>query len=70
VIAQSRKSDGVTIGAGGWLGAGVKVLDGVSVGDGAIIGAAAVVRASVPANAIAVGIPAKVVGHRGEAAPS
>jgi acetyltransferase-like isoleucine patch superfamily enzyme len=70
VIAQSRKSDGVTIGAGGWLGAGVKVLDGVSVGDGAIIGAAAVVRASVPAGAIAVGIPAKVVGHRGEAAPS
>jgi acetyltransferase-like isoleucine patch superfamily enzyme len=66
ILAQSRKSEGVTIGAGGWLGAGAKVLDGVSVGDGAIIGAGAVVRSSVPAGAIAVGIPAKIVGQRSE----
>ena len=70
VLAQNRKSEGVTIGAGGWLGAGAKVLDGVSVGDGAIIGAGAVVRSSVPAGAIAVGIPAKIVGQRSEVASS
>jgi acetyltransferase-like isoleucine patch superfamily enzyme len=68
VIEQGRRSEGVTIGAGAWLGAGVKVLDGASVGDGAVIGAAALVRSAVPAGAIAVGIPAKVVGERGEAA--
>ena len=64
VLAQSRTSAGVTIGAGAWLGAGVKVLDGVSIGDGAVIGAGAVVKADVPASAIAVGMPAKVIGSR------
>jgi acetyltransferase-like isoleucine patch superfamily enzyme len=66
VITQGRQSSGITVGAGAWLGAGAKVLDGVSVGDGAIIGAAAVVRSAVPNGAIAVGIPARVIGQRGE----
>ena len=65
VLTQARRSEGVTVGAGAWLGAGAKILDGVTVGDGAVIGAAAVVREAVPAGAIAVGIPARVVGHRG-----
>jgi acetyltransferase-like isoleucine patch superfamily enzyme len=64
VLAQPRRSRGVTVGAGAWLGAGAKVLDGVSVGDRAIVGAGAVVREAVPAGAIAVGIPAKVIGQR------
>ena len=70
VIEQGRKSDGVNLGAGVWLGAGAKLLDGVRVGDGAVIGAGAVVRSDVPAGAIAVGMPAKVVGQRGQAASS
>ena len=64
VLAQGRRSDGVTIGAGAWLGAGAKVLDGVTIGDRAIVGAGAVVREAVPEAAIAVGIPARVVGQR------
>lgn len=64
VLAQGRTSKGVTIGAGAWLGAGVKVLDGAAIGDGAIVGAAAVVKDDIPAGAIAVGIPAKVVRTR------
>src|SRR5262249_45305943 len=69
VLEQGRKSEGVTIGDGAWLGAGAKILDGVSVGDGAVIGAGAVVRDDVPAGAIAVGVPARVVGTR-TAAPA
>jgi acetyltransferase-like isoleucine patch superfamily enzyme len=64
VIEQVRRSQGVHVGAGAWLGAGAKVLDGVTIGDRAVVGAGAVVRASVPAGAIAVGIPARVVGAR------
>ncbi len=64
VLAQARRSSGVMVGDGAWLGAGAKVLDGVSIGDGAVIGAGAVVKESVPARAIAVGVPARVVGQR------
>jgi acetyltransferase-like isoleucine patch superfamily enzyme len=67
VIAQGRKSAGVWVGAGAWLGAGVKVLDGVTIGDGAVVGAGAVVRDAVPADAIAVGVPARIIGQRGPA---
>jgi len=64
VLAQGRRSAGVTIGAGAWLGAGAKILDGVTIGDRAVIGAGAVVREAVADGAIAVGVPARVVGQR------
>ena len=64
VLEQGRTSAGVTVGDGVWIGAGAKILDGVTIGDGAVIGTAAVVREAVPASAIAVGIPARVVGSR------
>ena len=64
VLAQARRSSGVSIGDGAWLGAGAKILDGVTIGDRAVIGAGAVVREPVPAGAIAVGVPAKVVSQR------
>ena len=64
VLAQERKSAGITVGDGAWLGAGAKVLDGVDVGAHAVIGAGAVVREPVPERATAVGVPARVVGTR------
>ena len=64
VLEQGRTSAGVSIGAGAWLGAGVKVLDGATIGDRAVVGAGAVVKGDVPASAIAVGMPARVVGTR------
>jgi acetyltransferase-like isoleucine patch superfamily enzyme len=64
VLDQGRRSSGIVVGDGAWLGAGAKVLDGVEIGADAVIGAGAVVRASVPARATAVGVPARVVGTR------
>ena len=68
VLDQKRTSAGVDVGEGAWLGAGAKVLDGVRIGDRAVVGAGAVVRHSVDRGAIAVGVPAKVVGQRDGAA--
>jgi acetyltransferase-like isoleucine patch superfamily enzyme len=65
VLSQPRTSAGVNVGDGAWIGAGAKILDGVTIGERAIVGAAAVVRESVPALAVTVGIPARVVSHRG-----
>jgi acetyltransferase-like isoleucine patch superfamily enzyme len=64
VHEQARKSAGITVGDGAWLGAGAKVLDGVEIGANAVIGAGAVVRESVPDRATAVGVPARIVGTR------
>ena len=47
-----------------WLGYGVIVLNGVHIGSGAVIGAGSVVTRDIPPNAIAMGIPARVVNTR------
>jgi acetyltransferase-like isoleucine patch superfamily enzyme len=68
VLEQRRRSVGIDVGVGAWLGAGAKVLDGVVIGNRAVVGAGAVVRQAVPEGAIAVGIPARVIGQREGAA--
>lgn len=49
-----------------WLGHGVIVLSGVRIGQGAVIGAGSVVTRDVPAGAIAVGVPARIVRMRAD----
>ncbi|MCE9619626.1 MAG: acyltransferase [Planctomycetes bacterium] len=56
----------IRIGDDVWIGANAVILGGTSIGDGAIIGAGAVVTKDVPSNAIAAGVPAKVLRYRGE----
>jgi acetyltransferase-like isoleucine patch superfamily enzyme len=51
----------VRIGADVWLGAKVTVLRGVRIGDRTVVGANAVVGGELPGDAVAVGIPARVV---------
>lgn len=44
-----------------WIGENVCIMPGVTIGKGAIIGAGSVVTHSIPAESIAVGVPAKVI---------
>lgn len=55
--------EGPTIGRFVFIGTGAKILGPVTVGDNARIGANAVVISDVPANATAVGVPARVIAH-------
>jgi acetyltransferase-like isoleucine patch superfamily enzyme len=50
-----------------WIGAGAKILDGVTIGRNCIIGAGAVVNRSLPPNATAVGVPARIIRIAGSA---
>ncbi len=56
---------GIRVGDEVWIGVNVVILDGVRIGKGAVIGAGSVVTRSIPDNAIAVGVPARVVRLRG-----
>lgn len=52
------------------LGAGSKVLGNIVIGEGSKVAAGSVVLASVAAHTTVAGIPARVVGGAGKAAPS
>ena len=55
-----------TLGNGVLVGSGAKVLGPFKIGDNARIAAGAVVLSEVPANATAVGVPARIVRVNGE----
>lgn len=61
-----RTKGGIIIGDDVWLGVGVIVLDGTRIGAGAVIGAGSVVTKDIPENAIAFGVPARIVKMRTE----
>lgn len=70
MTAGGGKVQGVTphahcvIGNDVWIAAGAQILHKANIGDGAIIGGGAVVTHDVPPYAIAVGVPAKIIGYR------
>ncbi|MCO5784804.1 transacetylase [Pseudomonas sp. G11-1] len=63
---QPHHKEDIVIGDDVWIAANVTILKGVKIGTGAVIGAGAVVVGDVPANAVVVGSPAKVVKYRNE----
>ena len=64
-LVPSRRGDlhpaPVVIGRNVWIGANVTVLPGVTIGDDAVIAAASVVTKDVPARALVVGSPGRVL---------
>jgi len=46
-----------------WLGGGVIVCPGVTIGENTVVGAGAVVIRDLPANVVAVGNPARIIGN-------
>lgn len=58
---QGHVTAPVVLGNNVWLGAKVVVGRGVRIGDNAVLGAGAVATRDVPANSLAVGVPARVV---------
>lgn len=63
IFQQVTIIQNVKIGNSVNIGAGAKIIRPVSIGDRASIGANAVILNDVPANTIAVGIPAKVISR-------
>ena len=55
-----------TVGENCVISAGAKILGNIKIGDGAKVGAGAVVLKDVPANATAVGVPARIVRINGK----
>jgi acetyltransferase-like isoleucine patch superfamily enzyme len=62
---QPLVSSPVQIGNDVWVSTGCSILPGITIGDGAVIGARSVVTHDVPANAVAVGSPARIIRKRG-----
>ncbi len=60
---QSAPERPVRIGAGAWIGTNAVILPGAAIGARAIVGAGSVVTGDVPAGAVAVGAPARVVSQ-------
>jgi maltose O-acetyltransferase len=54
----------VTIKNNVWMGVGATILPGVTIGEGAVIGSMSLVTKDVPARAIVMGVPARVIKFR------
>lgn len=58
-----EKFSGITLKKGCSIGANATILPGITIGENAMVGAGAVVTKDVPAHAVVVGNPAKIIRY-------
>ena len=64
ILPSVNISGHVTINERVSVGTGAKIIQGLSIGENTIIGAGAIVTKDIPANVVAVGMPAKAIKTR------
>lgn len=65
IMRQGHTSGTIVIEEDVWIGANCVITPDVRIGRGAVVGAGAVVTHDVPSFAIVAGVPAKIIGQRG-----
>jgi len=61
IASGANLAGGVKVGAGSYIGAGAAVKEGIDIGAGSLVGIGAVVIENVPAMAVVVGNPARIL---------
>lgn len=61
IVPDLEVTKPITLGNNVYIGNDVIILPGVNIGSNVVIGAGAVVSKDIPANSVAVGVPAKVI---------
>jgi acetyltransferase-like isoleucine patch superfamily enzyme len=70
IIDQGRATAPIRIGDNVWIGGKATITKGVTIGSNTVVGAHAVVTTDLPADCVAVGIPARVLRYRADGSPS
>lgn len=66
IKSQGSELLGITIEDDVWIAANVTILDGVTIGKGSVVAAGAVVNQSIEPYCVVGGVPAKIIGKRGD----
>jgi maltose O-acetyltransferase len=71
ILSSDKTNEGAvrkktTIGDNAWIGGHVSILAGITIGKNALIGAGSVVTKDIPDNAVAFGVPCRVVRYKKE----
>ncbi len=66
-VAGKGRSKAPTLGDRVWVGPGAVLTGQITVGSGAVIAANSLVTSNLPDNAVAIGVPARVISYTGSA---
>ena len=64
-VAGQGRHQGPVLGDRVWVGPGAVITGEVKVGSGAVIAANSLVTSNIPENAVAIGVPARVISYSG-----
>ena len=66
ISPKASLAGNITVKKGAHVGLGANIIQGVTIGENALIGAGTVVLRDVPANAVVVGNPGRIIKMKGE----